>query len=365
MKSAPTLIDAVYRHTFQRETQFGWRSNVAMRKALTDARRFVLDEKMSGFLADLANASFTNPRSARLQYAAAEQLRISARSPHRSVWVEYDMHAYENRRKQLGISRSVTPGMRDVEADLSEIPMREGWLIRQHPTIETAFDLHIFSADNKKDRSGFAMWTFPVAYAWATDDGPLPWRPLVNPGEGDRMSSSAYLGLGGYASDNVAIIKSDLLIDPETAGLKFKAATRNLIYEWIGIMRRVWALLATINDLPMEARDVRASKGFVARGSYRKFLDHRMITLAIPARADPMKVARGIVATVRRRAHQVRGHWRRDWRNPGSVRCEHRWNTENRCELCSGHRLWIHEHQRGDASAGFVTHDYSVTHPSN
>jgi hypothetical protein len=25
-------------------------------------------------------------------------------------------------------------------------------------------------------------------------------------------------------------------------------------------------------------------------------------------------------------------------------------------------RIWIKEHQRGDASLGFVTHDYRVTH---
>lgn len=27
-----------------------------------------------------------------------------------------------------------------------------------------------------------------------------------------------------------------------------------------------------------------------------------------------------------------------------------------------GSRIWIREHQRGDASLGFVTHDYSVKH---
>jgi hypothetical protein len=58
---------------------------------------------------------------------------------------------------------------------------------------------------------------------------------------------------------------------------------------------------------------------------------------------DPHKVARSIIARARRRAHQVRGHWRRDWRHEGN-------------------RIWIKEHQRGDASLGFVTHDYTVKH---
>jgi hypothetical protein len=31
------------------------------------------------------------------------------------------------------------------------------------------------------------------------------------------------------------------------------------------------------------------------------------------------------------------------------------------CRKCGGHKLWISEHQRGDASLGFVTHDYDIT----
>jgi len=65
-------------------------------------------------------------------------------------------------------------------------------------------------------------------------------------------------------------------------------------------------------------------------------------------------------AVLRRRAHQVRGHWRRDWRKPLLAGCEHVWNEEIFCTLCGGHKLWIDEHQRGDASLGFVMHDYEV-----
>jgi hypothetical protein len=64
-------------------------------------------------------------------------------------------------------------------------------------------------------------------------------------------------------------------------------------------------------------------------------------TEAMMQRAMRDELGEGVVA--RRRAHQVRGHWRRDWRHEGQ-------------------RIWIKEHQRGDASLGFVTHDYHVEH---
>jgi hypothetical protein len=40
-------------------------------------------------------------------------------------------------------------------------------------------------------------------------------------------------------------------------------------------------------------------------------------TLHVPEKSYT-KIARQLIAMARRRAHQVRGHWRMDWRNPGS-----------------------------------------------
>ena len=74
-----------------------------------------------------------------------------------------------------------------------------------------------------------------------------------------------------------------------------------------------------------------------------------VITLRVPEKADLRKVAQRVAGEIiRRRAHQVRGHWRDDWRLPKGNKS-----------------LWVTEHQRGDASIGFVTHDYLVEHPSN
>lgn len=69
---------------------------------------------------------------------------------------------------------------------------------------------------------------------------------------------------------------------------------------------------------------------------------HSVITLNLPKRASEKKLARMLVAISRRRAHEVRGHFKRV--GPDKV------------------RKWIAEHVRGDASLGWVTHSYKVKH---
>jgi hypothetical protein len=122
----------------------------------------------------------------------------------------------------------------------------------------------------------------------------------------------------------------------------------------------MWALLSTLGDLPLGFKEIRQSRGFYNRGNYKRFLDHKTVTLTVPA-PQHAKLARKVVAMARRRAHSVRGHWRLDWKHPGRRDCRHEWRMDQTCE-CGAHRTWIREHQRGDATLGFVTHDYRVSH---
>lgn len=72
-------------------------------------------------------------------------------------------------------------------------------------------------------------------------------------------------------------------------------------------MRNLWALLATINDLPISYEHVTPSKGYVARGSYKRFLTHSIVHLDVPtARRRKLAIKH---AAVLRRAHPVRGHF--------------------------------------------------------
>ena len=353
MKAAPTLIDTLYQLTFNKQTVPGWRSNQLLRERLVAARRFMLDDQMSAFLADLSLAAFKRGATTRVTTRGAEQLRISARSPHRIVWIEYNLRAELTRLREL-----VPSGAWLNPPVPSEAPTREGWLIEQHPHLDYAFRMHLFcDSTDEPDPQGFDTWTFPFVYCWSTTDDPLPWK--IGP---EPALAQMFLGVPGYFSDKVGLTDSDLIRGLHEHAPEIQSKMADLIKEWAGLMRRVWALLATINDLPMLAVDVRASKGFMGRGMYRKYLNHRLIRLNVPARADVRKIARNLVAIARRRAHQVRGHWRKDWRHPGNARCQHIWTTDNRCEHCEGHRLWIAEHQRGDATLGLVLSNYEVTH---
>jgi hypothetical protein len=44
----------------------------------------------------------------------------------------------------------------------------------------------------------------------------------------------------------------------------------------------LWALLAPINDLPVTIENIEPSKIYVARGRYKKFLQHWVVHLTVP-----------------------------------------------------------------------------------
>ena len=245
--------------------------------------------------------------------------------------------------------------------DPLQIPEKEGWLLMRHPKIDNAFVAHLVSHDEHVDHGdGFNTWTFPIALGWTTDmDSVLPWRPIPIDAEKGSSASEVSTGLTGYKTDRAGYVFSPLLVTPNQP-----KQLSNLLAEWSGVQRRIWALLSTINDLPVAMTNVRQAKGFVAKGSYRKYLDYNTITLTVPEK-QYTKVIRKALAIAHRRGGSVREHWRQDWRRPLSVLCDHEWSADDNhmfCTLCKGRKIWIHEHVRGDTTRGFVQHDYRVTH---
>jgi hypothetical protein len=220
-----------------------------------------------------------------------------------------------------------------------------GALLSQHPQIETAFRgtlIHL--------RKAGELFHAPIDFAWTTGGNPLPWPSLITAEEKEfRRLSACDLQL---VSPVANVRSAHRYVEKDPAGLKA-----------LGFITRIFlTLLSTVNDLPTNVREVTASKGFVAQGRYRKFLDHAIVTLTLPKGRDPQKVARQIIARARKRAHEVRGHWRDDWRKPLRDGCLHEFDEYMVCHLCGGHQFWIRQHQRGDVSLGFVTHDYKVEH---
>jgi len=339
MKPAPTLFDDLYRATFNYSTKrraIGFVDHPdRLRQHLRDARKFVLDDQMSSFLVDLSSSAFLDDKKTKVRYRLVDQMRTLARLPHQLTWVEFSYACAQKRALELQLtdpSEGPNPPIRTE---------RQGWLLNQHPKNETLFRVHIF--ENASSLGG--LLTLPFAFAWHTDEAPSVWaEAAANANKLGWSQSEMCVGVVGYCNDRCGIAQPEYFDNWQRGDDNYREMFGEFLRGYSATLRRVWALLATVNDIPIEARSVVSARGFVARGSYHRFLDHKIITLRVPDSADLKKIARNIIAISRRRAHQVRGHWRKDhWR--------------------VGERIWVHEHQRGDASLGFVTHDYVVEHP--
>ena len=357
MKNAPTLADALIREwTRPHIRELDRKGTLA--NMIASARKFVLDKNMSSFMADLAYASLLTCKSIDKAHKLMNGMRQMARLPHALTWLEYDFKAKAQ--------RAVNEYGAQINPAEDQTPDKAGWLCWQHPTNDNAFlalecASHSFDQGSKREPIPQSV---PFSYAWRTDDGPLPWKQLHLR---NQPHPEGYMtGILTYRSESVGLVSAPHLPE-EFVQLYLDNSRFDPLRELSSDLRYLWALLATINDLPTKYVDHVADKGYVARGRYRKFVDHTIIHLTVPVKAYRRVAARAI-AVARRRAHDVRGHWRKHWQHRPAAFCEHVWQTTDsrmECALCGGKRLWIHGHQRGDASLGFVLHDYTVEHPND
>jgi hypothetical protein len=346
-------------------------------RSIASARKFVLDEGMSAFMADLAYASLPVVRNAERDNAILEGMRLMSRLPHALTWIEYNLKAR--------VDRAVKAyGAADISA--AKAPARAGWLLMRHATMENAFLAieavsHTTGGGTQQMEVTFGNSPFeiqpdglvavpnmcPVAYAWTTNDEIPPWPKM------DRVPhpdvAGVLTGIFSYKSEQLICPVAPFLNGRDRDLILRKVVTAGLFYELASDVRYLWALLSAINDTPKEYVAVRPQKGHMVAGQYKKFVEHTVIKLAIPGGKDLTKIAQRITRAARRRAHSVRGHWRKDWRFPLAAFCQHEFETVSdsqlaKCKLCSGRKIWIPEHDRGDASLGYVLHDYSVEHPA-
>jgi hypothetical protein len=174
----------------------------------------------------------------------------------------------------------------------------------------------------------------------------------------DDHQQTMIMGLKGWNSPQVDLIATY----SETMSRELVKDYARLSDSWMSApnfrARDFFVLLATLNDLPVSFNRIAPTKGYFKRG-YRHFASHTVVHLTVPETRWYQTIRR-TAAAIRRRAHQVRGHWRVDWRKPILNSCTHDWNQDMCCNICRGHYIWIAEHERGDRAAGIVTHDYAV-----
>ena len=309
-KTEATLADLIIREGLRPNHKNKYVSPSRAREIM-ESRKFVLDADASSFLVDL---DYQNFRGKNISYRKAiktfEYTRKLARLPHALTWIEIDNIAHAKRLEEYDVTPKSDPGT------LCE---RAGWhLGRAINTyglgIRTPGD-NVFWGEFYLDDGGVPAWA-PFTFFWTTEDRPLPveYRPNLGYIEAlmgmtvDRMDAYAI-----YLTNKFGVLKNR----PPHPGTDMEAIVKHALSRDGGaVLRQILTLLATINDIPAGTRTVVPSHGYYSHGGrYRRFVEHSYITLNLPKGRDPIKVARHIITLIRKRAHQVRGHWRKHhWR---------------------------------------------------
>jgi hypothetical protein len=375
----PTLADKIMRYCLSR---LGRKADKKMFMAskIAQARKFILGDDMSAHMADLAYASLLTCKTAEKARLLLDSMRMMSRLPHPVTWIEYNFAAKAR--------RAVEEYGAGIDLDPAELPDRNGWLLLQHPQLETAFmaiecSSHAWNPERMGRIDGRRVKTeYPnanaLAWTWRVDQGSPPWpTPDIDfPGtfyrdvEGKETKvkptfAGLLTGVLEYQTDTVSVTINPAY-DPVIMQEYVKQEGQHTLREMVSDLRYLWALLATINCLPVTVSDViHQDHGYVAHGRWRRFVDHKIIHLTIPVKRY-RRVAREAIAITRRRATMVRAHLRKDWRHPLSPLCDgHELEVIGnalRCKHCGGQRINVKAHPRGDASLGWVTNDYTVEH---
>ena len=155
----------------------------------------------------------------------------------------------------------------------------------------------------------------------------------------------------------------------------------------VGELRNIVGILLMLNR-PTITRysNVQPGKGF-SKGKLIPYMAHTTVTIDLDAVPTMSLLGTPEGEGVPRRRHEVRGHYcqNREARDYTRIAgCIHDWLTCHDdwelwpdaphglpgepgvprnwvCATCGGKRWWKHEHERGDASLGYVTHSYQVT----
>lgn len=306
---------------------------------LAQARKFSLDAEASCFCLDVAESANTD--------ALRMELRKLAKLPYPHCWIEYDAFARNNYACDLNkLPRS----------EMVDSPKRIGYILHEGKDgilaatecFSHCFDRNQRIVDSPNMHYISMLWTteegvkMPVKGIGTSSSDPVWWHP-----QSKRVIRGMEEGLRdveGLSNESYISVVFNPYYDPKFSLEALHQETFGP-EQHRGSLKFLWAILATINQVPVGMTEFRPSKGQMVAGSYKRFMEHKVVSITIPAKR--FNTVKKLVSHAKRRAHQVRGHWRKprkDSKNPEAA------------------TLWIASHQRGDASIGFVTHDYEVKH---
>lgn len=329
-----------------------------------------------------------------------------ARLPYDHVWIEFDC-----REK---VKNSERAGKLNLAPSLETVPQRMGWLLQTINQDTGAWAMTLFSALDEASPRVHPMSYFLAPEGPSLDvmrppppwdvDGKGPWGGAPNLSDLEGIAhmavaedALAFASLTGAARDGQTIKlgmvpefvnriqmtqeplwmaqfrdSAKRVHSPENYNRLYETmrqSASNALMEESGVVRVAISILAMMNAAPNVKHYYAPAVGHrMKRGKFVPYMDHNEIVLSLPkTKPIPILIRALDKASAERRknrAHMVRGHFRVVQHGKMALRCKHEptliENGEGYCLRCEQKIKWVAAHQRGDASVGWVNHDYLV-----
>jgi hypothetical protein len=289
-----------------------------LRERIRKARHFRLDARASTYVAEASMAIADH----------LDEARELSRAPFPLTWVQIDNVARLKRVEELGVRLSPRANG-EVEG---EPCTHIGWLIERH---QTQLSAHRASYFTEMDQGVFLA---PMAFMWDCEGKPSPW-PVANMSRDLGVPSADFL-LGMRGATCSAVWAGQGWSDPRRTSDFWGA----LAWEFAGELRHIFGFLVTITHVPIEESETIRLDGDISqpppvvKGKPVFKLEHRDIVIKLPRHRDITKTITRVCEGMRKKRHDVRGHWRHFYNADGSIR----------------RRTWIKNHERGDESLGRI-----------
>lgn len=342
---------------------------------INKARRFVLADDV---VRVVARASLSPPRSL---MACLSRSRL----PYDTVWFEWDEYvrvealsgAPPNRKNvagRLGLlcQRSVDDdgahlnemmvvvGRFSPEARLPVGTHPYGVGVSWSPDDPVAESWHPYMTAENADKTMIAnmLWGREWADAWDGPDTP--------PRAGRYMRRLAQHVFPSFVGPMGHQMHDEVMPGPDASGEEEREWAEQL-YDMLlsisGDVRFLVTLLAMLNTVQLATDREHAPAGSrYVGGRIRPYMSRHTVRLEVPKERAVRKVETLRVAGSRRRGHEVMGHYCVS-RLDGVAGHDHAWVRAGDnlwvCH-CGARKWWRKEHERGDASLGWVEKDYSV-----
>lgn len=364
------LANELIRETYRKHTDLelvSLRNPAIIRKAVAEAKRFILDESMSGFVAELATVPFKVDYKRRPDVLAS--LRHSAVPPFAKMFIQIDNAAFRKTLLQVAESQQDVYGQQLISHNDDDIVKDIAWLVELQGDEVTVTEFFI--------GPNGGVVSLPFSYIYSLSDRGFKDGPYRG-GWLDIRASAFSHGITGLYDDRMAVLYSKPLNTfPKTqlVEVQQESSTGHTIGSWKvhalvpefgGVLRYVLSFLATLNNVPKVETQVRPQKGYLGGGQIRKYLDYTTLTLRLPQRTTTVNLAKRLIAASRLGWHEVRPHWRiqKDGACQFHIWSERDQSGHSTCKHCDAKRVWIVlPHGRGDPMISVRTHKYLVTHP--